>query len=221
MVSALAFPLRQSRAVGVASILTCPSSVRVPSPNLVAPFDIEASGVGQSFTAPLFDVELLTQPRTVGVGSKKPPPVSEVWRPNVSSTKAESWRDSVAQPSKVSPWFGECGQRNVLCEHPPRPSLRDDAEHLGPEVSGVCGSKAFAGLAPWLAWESAAHDVDPSSPRSAVEGPDVFEDGELLEDSIALPCLQDPPAVGIDLDCTDASVAEQHAAKDSAADAGE
>lgn len=157
----------------------------------------------------------------VGVGSKKPPSKSAVRRSHMACTEAESWRDSVAQPSKVSPGFGECGQRNVLCKDEGRPALGDDAGHLGPEVALVGGTLALAGDTPRLAGEAAADDIDSSAPRPGVKGSDVVMDWERFEDAFALSCLEDAPAVRVDLDSADAAVAQQQAAQDAAANAGE
>ena len=46
-------------------------------------------------------------------------------------------------------------------------------------------------------------------------------DGKRLEQAFALPRLEHAPAVGVDLDGAGASVAEQHAAEDAAADSSE
>lgn len=46
-------------------------------------------------------------------------------------------------------------------------------------------------------------------------------DRERLEDSVALPRLENAPAVGVDLDSADAAVTEQEAAKDTTTDARE
>lgn len=133
-------------------------------------------------------------------------------RAHLAAAKSESWRDSVAQPAKVSPGLLECGQGNVLCEHEPRPALGDDSRHLGPQVPFVGCAESLACGAPGLAGEAAAHDVDSPSPGGSVEGSDVVMDGEGFKDSVALPRLEHAPAVGLNLDSTDASVAEQKAA---------
>lgn len=129
-------------------------------------------------------------------------------RANVDCTDSDSWRDSVAQPSKVSPWFAECGQRNVLCEHEARAALGDDAGHFGPQVSRVGGSKPLAGDAPRLTGEPAAHDVDSATPRLGVEGSDVVMDWKLRQQSIGLSLLEHSLTVEVDLDGTNASVAK-------------
>ncbi len=155
-----------------------------------------------------------------GVGSKQPPTVAPVGRTALPRSNTDSWRDSVAQPSKVSPGFGKGVQRNVLCEHERRATLGHDASHLRPQVSLVGSTEALAGGRPWLAGEAAADDVDAAAPGAAVEGPHVVEDRERRQEAIELSVLQHLPAVAVELDCAEALVAEQHAAEDTAADAG-
>lgn len=205
--------------------MAAPASVMLPRPKLPLPLSASAFiGVGQSrFLCPAhFCIDGASMfAHLVGVGSKQPPAIASVRRANIDCTKLESWRDSVAQPAKVSPGFLECGQGNVLCEDEPWPSLGDNSRHFWPQVARVGGAESLAGAAPRLAREAAADDVDSPSPGGPVEGSDVVMDGELLENAIALPRLENAPAVGIDLDGSDAAVAEQEPAKDAAADAGE
>lgn len=136
-------------------------------------------------------------------------------------TKADSWRDSVAHCDQVAVWLLKGSKGDVLGEDVARPTLGDDAGHLGPEVPGVGGAESLAGGAPRLAGESAADDIDPTSPLSSVELSHVFVDGELWQQSFGLSRTQHLAAVGVDFDGADWRVTEQEAAENAAADAGE
>lgn len=198
MVAALALPLRQSRAVGVGNI-----NRRCAGHFCMLGLRAFAFAVG------------------VGKTGEQPPASPQMRSANIGRSEAESWRDSVAQPAKVSPGFLECGQGNVLCEHPARPALIDDPRHFRPQVSRVGGSEPLAGAAPRLAGEPAADGVDSAAPRSGVEGSDVVMDREGRQDAIALALLEHLPAERVELDGADWPVPEQHPAEDPAADASE
>jgi len=157
----------------------------------------------------------------LSVGSEKPPPLPLERCAKVPRTEAESWRDSVAHPSKVSPWFGECGQGNVLCEHVTGSALTDDPCHLGPQVSRVGDAKALSCGAPRLAREPAANNVDLAAPGSSVERAHVLEDRERRQDALELPGLEHLAAVRLEFDSAHRDMAEQDAAQDPAADSGE
>jgi hypothetical protein len=80
---------------------------------------------------------------------------------------------------------------------------------------------AFARDRDVLARKSAGNDVASVSPCRPVEVAHVFEDREQGEDAVSLSFTQDLPTVWVDFDGADWLVAEQHAAKNTAADAGE
>lgn len=142
-------------------------------------------------------------------------------RSQVACTEAESWRDSVAHPSKVSPGLLECGQRNVLCEDIGGANLTDNAGHFGPQVARICGAEALPSSAPWLTRETTTHHVDPAAPGGAVEGAHVLEYGERWQATVGLSRCEHLAAVGVNLDGADWDVPEQDAAEDAAACASE
>lgn len=88
-------------------------------------------------------------------------------------------------------------------------------------MTRVVGPLALACLGPRLTGESSGHDVDLAAPGLAVELPNVLEYGELGQPPVALTGLEHPAAVGVDLDCGNGNVPQQHAAEDPAARAGE
>jgi len=67
-----------------------------------------------------------------------------------------------------------------------------------------------------LAWESAADDVDVTSPRSSVEGADIVPDWESWQASIGLSGKQDSPGVGIKLNSASDAPSKQSPAQDAA-----
>lgn len=142
-------------------------------------------------------------------------------RATIGRSEAESWRDSVAHPSKVSPGFLEGAKGNVLCKDERGSALGDNARHFRPEMPRVVGSSLLARDGPRLAREPARDDVDSPSPEPGVEGSDVVMDWEWRQEAVALPLLEHLPAVGVDLDGSDRFVAEEKAGEDSAAGAGE
>ena len=135
-------------------------------------------------------------------------------------------------PLRIEPEAGQLSENSieppnkqpcdVLHEDVAGSNLANDSDHLEPEpTTGSVEAGLLAGVGHVLAREAAAHDVDAPSPGGPVEGSDVVMDRELLEESVALPRLEDAPAVGVKFDRAHAAVAEQHAAEDAAADAGE
>jgi hypothetical protein len=146
-------------------------------------------------------------PHLVNAGSQEPPSLPLEWRAKVARTEAESWRDSVAHCSKVAVGLGESGKSDVFRENESRTAFANDASHLGPEVSRIGDTESLAGLAPRLAWEAAADDIDLAAPGCPVKRLDVTMNRERLKDSFGLSGTQHLLAVGIDLDGTDAAVA--------------
>ncbi len=194
IVAGLALPLRQSRAVSVAS-LACAGHLVID---------------GES-----------KFPHLVKVGSQQPPPLSRERCAQVSRTEAESRRDSEAHCRKVGEGLLKGSKADVLEECIAGSNLSDDAGHLGPQVARVLSAEPLAGATPRLAGEAAGHNVDTAAPSGAVERAHVLENRERRQQALELPGLEHLAAVGVNLDGTDALVPQQQAAKDAAADAGE
>lgn len=159
----------------------------------------------------------------VGVGSKDPDSLALMLGAAVGRR--------THTPFRIEPEAGQLSENsidppnkqasNVLHEDEAGSYFANHSRHLEPEAAAFAvESASMPGLRNVLARETAADDVDTSSPGGSVEGLDVVMDRERLEDSVTLPRLENAPAVGVDLDSADASVAEQHAAEDATADAG-
>jgi hypothetical protein len=98
----------------------------------------------------------------------------------------------------------------------------NDALHVPPEPAALAVDPfAFARDRDVLARESAGNDIDSSSPWGSVEGGNVIVNlhvgGQV---AIRLTRPQHASAVGVDLDGTHRSVAEQHASEDPTTRAG-
>lgn len=231
-----------SPAVGVGIKRTASSRLRRPAANRAAAVDAEGSprfgspslavGVGHSPRLAIMSSDGRTEAPgeglrfrplrdAAGVGSKQPPAFPQVRRATVCRSKAEHRRDSVIHSSKVVPGFGEGFDCDVFGEDICGSDLIDDAGHFGPQVPRVVRAEPFAGARPWLAREPATDHVDHTAPGAAVEAAHVAEDRERLEAPVALPRLEHATAVGVELDGGHAAVAEQRAAEDPAANAGE
>ncbi len=108
--------------------------------------------------------------------------------------------DGVAESLQVfdDPVSAESAEaRDVLSQHPSGPCCLDEAAKLGPEPPFVPVSSSRPGNANWLARKSSAEKI---VGRQLAHAPHVAPSGDggpML--------LEDPPAVGIDLDLSDAS----------------
>ncbi len=111
------------------------------------------------------------------------------------------------------------------------PDDAEDAGDVGPAVAFVLGSKLLAGDAVGLAGESAAQDIDAPDPvggievvmqgAEALDGAHVAVDGEGRQQAVALAGGEDGAGVGVDVDGSDAGMAEDETAEDAATAAGE
>jgi hypothetical protein len=88
-------------------------------------------------------------------------------------------------------------------------------------VPFISGSSPCAGGGEGLAGESAAEHIDLASPLVPGEGAHVRGDGKAFEGSVCLSGTQYLLAVSVDLNCTDATVSEEHPTEDATAGAGE
>jgi hypothetical protein len=89
--------------------------------------------------------------------------------------------------------------------------------HFPPEAGPLsCESGASPSDADVLAWESAADDVDVTSPWLAVKGADVVPDWEPRQGSVGLPGEQNSPGVGIKLNSASDAPSKQSPAQDAA-----
>jgi hypothetical protein len=94
----------------------------------------------------------------------------------------------------------------------------NDASELRPESRLLSlDACTLAGCADVLTRESAANNVDCSSPRFPVKGGDVIPDGEGLEMAFALSGEEHVPAIGINFNSADGAPSKQLACQDAAA----
>jgi len=92
----------------------------------------------------------------------------------------------------------------------------NDSCHFSPQSApGPSDARALAGAADVLAWESPADDINPPSPRLAVEGSHVVPDWEAWQHSIPLPLQEHLAAVGLDFNGANRVMSEKDAAEDS------
>jgi hypothetical protein len=101
----------------------------------------------------------------------------------------------VASAFKVGPDSSEVSIPNesahVFDEDPGRLALSDDAEGVGPEVSGVFDSGSLAGDTPRLTRDAASDAIHRSTPRSAVEGSEISPKRRRVKASVFHPLSQD------------------------------
>ena len=205
IVSALAFPLLQSRAVAVGSRFTC----------------------ADSFGSPLLlnlPAVRFTASSATGVCSRNPDALSEVIHAR-SSVKPDGVSSGKHSPPRIIPQRGQVSENGskppasenwrVLHKHEAWSNLAHDTAHFRPKPATLSvNSSAFAGCTDVLAWESSADGVNASVPRLAIEGSNVIPDGEPWQDSVSLPLQQHLSAVRFNLDSTDAGMSEKRSAKD-------
>jgi hypothetical protein len=162
-------------------------------------------------------------PAPVGVGSNDPHAVASVRRTDVPSSKHSPRRikPQVGKPSDDAIQSASAQIRGVFREHIRRLNLANDSEHLKPQARAVAVQSCASPCAGYvLAGEASADDVDSSTPRSAVEGPDVIPDRERIEVSVSLPLRQHSLTVRFELDGTDGSPPKQPGGKQSASGPG-
>ena len=199
----LSFPLRQSRAVGVATLRTASTSCTC------------FPGAG----LPLLPRLSLA----IGVGHK-PEPVALMRRPNVGSSQhcppaVIPERGQVTEHSSESPsnegWA-------VLHKDEAGSNLANDPRHVPPHsAAGSVNACAFAGHADVLARDSSRHHINTASPRSSVKGLNVIPNREGREKSVILSGDKYACGVGLPFDGADGSPSEQVACEYSATSACE
>jgi len=155
-----------------------------------------AFGVGQN-------PDPFSQVRSTGVGRRNNSPpciephLGKVAKHSPESSRNESWR--------------------VLHEDVTGSNFANDSGHFDPQArSFAVDSCSLSGNANILARESAANDIDDSSPGLSVECPHVVPNGKPGQDSVPLPLQEQFAAVRLNLDRTDGSMSEKHSAEDSA-----
>ena len=130
-------------------------------------------------------------------------------------------------PSRIHPQVGQISKHSsessnnkrwrVFHERETGSNFPNDSPHFFPQsatraVNALC---ELVGNANVLAGESAAHDIDKTSPGPSVEGSHIVPDGELWQDSVSLALEQDLSAVRFNLDSTDADMSEKDSTDDS------
>jgi hypothetical protein len=136
-------------------------------------------------------------------------------------------------PLRIEPEVGQRPENNikppasdrwdVLHEDESRSHFANDPVHLPPEAAALsCEACAFAGDADVLAGKATGNDIDSPSPCGPVELGNVIVDLQLgRQPTFVASCLQNGAAVRVDLHRAHRTVAQQHAAEDAAACAGE
>jgi len=136
------------------------------------------------------------------------------------------------RPFRIVPERGQVSENNsksprskhwgVLHEHVSGFHLANDPGEFGPKAAaGSCDSGSPTGGRNVLAGETSGDDVDATSPWVPVECPHVVEYGEFGQDSIGLAGAEDSLTIGVDLDGSNATMAEQDSAEDSPSRSGE
>jgi hypothetical protein len=129
-------------------------------------------------------------------------------------------------PSCIHPLFGQIAKDSstsaynqswrIFHEREARSNFANDSRHLCPQpATRSFNSGSASRNADVLAGESAAHNVNESAPRLAVEGSHVIPDRELWQDAVALSLQQDAAGIRFNLNSTDAGMSEKHSTEDS------
>ena len=141
--------------------------------------------------------------------------------------------NSQHSPFCIIPHRGKVAQHNAKSASPQlrgifnkdraRLDLRNDSAHLAPK-SAALSLESFLlavnvvvcpGWRNVLAWESAADDINLSSPRFSIKGLHIVPDWEFGQDSISLTLQQDLSWVRFNFDSTDCGMSAKDAAEDS------
>jgi hypothetical protein len=161
----------------------------------------------------------------VGHAGEEPPPLAEVGSAAVCRRKHRPLRiePEVGQRSENGVESSKSDSCDVLHEDISRSHFANDSVHLPPEAAALAGETcAFAGDADVLAGKATGNDIDSPSPCGPVELGNVIVDLQLgRQPTFVASCLQNGAAVRVDLHRAHRTVAQQHAAEDAAACAGE
>jgi hypothetical protein len=211
IVSGLALPLFQSRAVGVGT--RCTTHVASPSPLFgLAPLRLwfpDTVGVGALF-------------RMVG---DNPYSVAVVRGRNNSVSRLDGGIVCAQHsPSRIIPQRGQVPENNaepprsenwrVFHERVSRSNLANDAGHFSPQSGALSGdSGAFAGCADVLARESSRNHVNNASPWPSVKGANIIPNREGRQKSVILSGDKYACCVGVSFDGAHGSPVEQVAAE--------
>jgi hypothetical protein len=155
-----------------------------------------------------------------GVGTHKPESVALVGGANVGSSQHS--------PAAVIPERGQITEHSskspskegwaVLHVDVSRSNLANDPRHVSPHAAaGTVNAGSLACDADVLARKAARYDVNTACPLSAVKGSHVIPDRKRFQDSVVLSRHKYACCVGVVLDGTHGSPAEQESAKYSAA----
>ena len=199
----LALPLRQSRAVGVATrrlwFTARPSSL--PLGPLLRPSGLKPCGVGH-----------------------KPEPIPLMRRPNVGSSQhcPPAVIPERGQVTEDSPKSSSKEGWAVLHEDVAGSNFANDPRHVSPQAAaGAVDASPPPGNADVLARKSSRHHINNASPRMSVKGANVIPNRERRELSIVLSSQQYAGGVVVSLNGADRAPAEQVAAEDASTSARE
>jgi hypothetical protein len=95
---------------------------------------------------------------------------------------------------------------DILEEAPFRIELADDALEMRPEVAWIVFPAPLSCKAEGLAGITASEDMNPSTPRAAVEGGNVVPDRSLIQGRVCHPRHENRRREGFPLDVTNSSI---------------
>jgi hypothetical protein len=158
----------------------------------------------------------------LGVGHD-PDALTPVVRSNVRSGKhsPRSIEPERGQVSKHSAKSSSNESWGVLHEDEAGSNLANDSGHVEPQTrTGAINAGALPCDADVLAWESPRHHVNTSAPRVSVKGANVIPNRERREKAVVLSGDKYACGIGLPLNSTDGSPAEQLAAENASTSPG-
>ena len=124
----------------------------------------------------------------------------------------EACRNAVAHADQSAGDFGEAEAEmmgDIFEEDERRLDLADDARDMGPEVTRVVGTPAFARDRERLARIARSDDVHRAAPWAAVEGSNVVPDRCRIQGRLFHPCHENGRGVGFPFDMAHSSISGQ------------
>lgn len=95
---------------------------------------------------------------------------------------------------------------DIFEETPFGVEVPDDAPEVRPEVAGIVVAETLSGKAEGLAGITASEDMNPSTPRQAVEGGNVVPDRSLIQRRVCHPRHESGRGEDLPLDVTNSSI---------------
>jgi hypothetical protein len=202
-----------------------PITISSNSGKHIEPMTVPRKGLELPPHSSIRPIVLFRPPFTpLGVGSDNPDAVALVGESDAGSfehtpARIEPQRGQVPENDAESAASESCA---VFHEHVAGSNFTHDSRHFSPEAGSLAfDAGAFPGRADVLAREASRNHVNNSRPRSSVKAAHVRPNRERFDASIVLPLRQKLCAVGITLNCADASPAEQVASENSSTSARE